>query len=215
MILVITAVAAEELAVRAAFPAGRPLPDGPYPGAAAETPAGEVWVVPGGVGPAAAAACAGALLARHRPTLVISAGVAGGFAGRAGIGDVVVADRVVHADLGVDSPDGFAPLDPSLAGPAAVPLAAGLVAAAATRTGAIVGPILTVSTVLAAAHRPVAEAMEGAGVLAAARAHDIPFLEVRTVSNLVGRRDRDGWDLPAALRALAVAAGALLERPLP
>ena len=40
----------------------------------------------------------------------------------------------------------------------------------------------------------VAEAMEGAGVLAAARIHGVAFAEVRTISNLVG---------PARSRVLA------------
>jgi futalosine hydrolase len=47
-------------------------------------------------------------------------------------------------------------------------------------------------------------------VLAAARAHGVPFLELRGISNLVGVRDRAGWNLPAALAALTRVPGGLL-----
>ncbi len=70
----------------------------------------------GAAGPAAAAGTATAL-ATARATgepfsLVISLGVAGGFTGRADIGDLVVADAVVAADLGAESG-----LDTSACGP--------------------------------------------------------------------------------------------------
>ena len=65
----------------------------------------------GGVGPARAAAAAGTALAVAALRPGLSAGVGGGFAGRAGPGDLVLADRVVHADLGAGSPDGFLPVD--------------------------------------------------------------------------------------------------------
>jgi futalosine hydrolase len=203
-VLVVTAVPAEAEAVAGA---GVPVALGPYRGLRRDG----VTAVAGGVGPAAAAACTGTLLALAAYELVVSAGVGGGFAGRAAVGDLVLADRVVHADLGADSPDGFVPIDALGFGPARYEPDPGLVRVVAARTGAVVGPVLTVSTgtgtearakELAAAHDPAAEAMEGAGVLAAARAHRVPFLELRGISNLVGRRDRDAWNLPAALAAL-------------
>jgi futalosine hydrolase len=181
-------------------------------------------VLAGGVGPARAAACAGTAVPLQRPDLVLSAGLAGGFAGRAGIGELVVADAVVHADLGADSPDGFRSIAELGLGDAVVRLAEPVVTVAAARTGGVVGPVLTVSTVtgtdaraaeLAGRHRPVAEAMEGAGVLAAALAHRVPFGELRAVSNAVGRRDRASWDIPRALDALGRAFAALLAEPLP
>jgi futalosine hydrolase len=137
---------------------------------------------------------------------------------------VVVADSVVYADLGADSPAGFLSIADLGLGDAVTRLPEPLVAVAADRTGAVVGPVLTVSTVtgtdaraaeLTRRHRPVAEAMEGAGVLAAALAHGVPFGEVRAVSNAVGRRDRAGWDLPGALDALGRAFARLLGQPFP
>ncbi|MFL6130160.1 MAG: futalosine hydrolase [Mycobacteriales bacterium] len=218
-VLVVVAVPAEAAAVLAGSPA-RSVRLGPYQAVVA----GELTVLAGGIGPARAAAAAGTALAVERFDLVLSAGVGGGFAGRAGPGDLVLADRVVHADLGAGSPDGFLPVD-RLGFPAAVAvLDTRLVARAAACTGAVVGPVLTVSTVtgtaeraaeLVAEHAPAAEAMEGAGVLAAAQAHGVPFLELRAISNPVGPRDRAGWDLPGALARLGPAVRALAGGAVP
>jgi futalosine hydrolase len=221
-VLVVVAVPAEADAVLAGTPA-RPAALGPYQAAVA----GELTVLAGGVGPARAAAAAGTALTVRRFDLVVSAGVGGGFAGRAAVGDLVLADRVVHADLGAGSPDGFLPVDRLGFGAAETVLDAGLVARAAAGlegTGAVVGPVVTVSTVtgtaqraaeLVAAHRPAAEAMEGAGVLAAAEAHGVPFLELRAISNPVGPRDRAGWDLAGALARLGPALRALAGSAVP
>jgi futalosine hydrolase len=53
----------------------------------------------------------------------------------------------------------------------------------------------------------VAEAMEGFGVATAAG--DLPYAELRAVSNPVGPRDRAAWRLGEALAALSTASGAL------
>ncbi len=84
---------------------------------------------------------------------------------------------------------------------------------------ALVGDVLTVSTVtgtaaraaaLAAAHpAALAEAMEGYGVACAAAAAGAVFCELRTIANLVGPRDRSAWRIGEALAALTTAATSL------
>jgi futalosine hydrolase len=223
-VLLITAVPAEAAAVLGRFDGVEPAELGPYRGGWVKTGAGQLTVVAGGVGPARAAACAATALTVDRPALLVVAGVAGGFAGRAAVGDVVVADAVVYADLGADSPAGFLPISELGFGADRALPRPDLVALAAARTGAVVGPILTVSTVtgtaaraaeLADRHDPAAEAMEGAGGWAAAEAYNVPFLEIRAVSNVVGPRDRANWRLADALVVLAGAAADLLREPLP
>ena len=49
---------------------------------------------------------------------------------------------------------------------------------------------------------PDIESMEGAGVYYAALMENIPFFELRTVSNAVGERDTRKWDSKAALDTL-------------
>jgi len=57
--------------------------------------------------------------------------------------------------------------------------------------------------------------MEGFGVASAARLADVAFVELRTISNLVGPRDREAWRLTEALAALETAAGSLPAALLP
>ncbi|WP_051966758.1 futalosine hydrolase [Kitasatospora mediocidica] len=200
-LLVVVAVAAEAEAVLRGAPAGR------------------VEVLTAGVGPAAAAAATAGALAVGRHPLVLSAGIAGGFAPTAPVGAVVVADAIVAADLGAQTPDGF--LDVAALGFGTVlhtppPAAVALLAAA---TGAVTGPVLTVSTVTGSAARAdelsarhpgaAAEAMEGFGVAEAAARFGVPACELRTVSNAVGPRDRSAWRIGEALGALERAFAAL------
>jgi futalosine hydrolase len=48
-------------------------------------------------------------------------------------------------------------------------------------------------------------------VATAARAAGLPFLELRTISNLIGPRDRSSWRLPDALAALTAVGAALAD----
>lgn len=224
-ILAVTAVPAEQDAVLAGLPTGPPDSFLGYRVRRASTGAGELTCVAAGVGPAAAAACAASLLAADgRYDAVFSVGVGGGFPGRAPVGSLVVADRVVFADLGADSPEGFLPADELGLGEVSIRLPAGPVTATARRVGTVaattIGPVLTVCTAtgtderaatLVARHDPAAEAMEGGGVLAAATAHGVPFTELRAISNPVGRRDRSSWSLPEALSLLGRAVATLLD----
>lgn len=222
--LVVTAVPAERDAAVRRLGEASPRPDLPYPAVGA----GDVVAAAGGVGPVAAAVATSRLLtafeqAGRRVDLVVSAGLAGGFAGRAAIGDVVVAGTAAFADLGASTDDGFLDLAGlGLSGGAPLPSPdAGRVRAALAAAGLPVrtGTVLTLATMtgtdargarLASAHPDaVAEAMEGYGVAWAAVEHGIPWVEVRAVSNLIGRRDRSAWDIPAAFASLGAAVAAL------
>lgn len=201
-LLVVTAVAAERDAILAALGA-----------------LGGVDVLVGGVGPAAAAAAASAALGNEPTDLVMSAGIAGGFA-PIEPGSVVVASSVVFADLGAQTPDGFATASELGFGLNCYDVSPSLAVELSDRTGGHLGTILTVATVTgtaAGAHAlagrypdAIAEAMEGAGVAAAAAVHSVAFAEVRAVSNAVGPRDRSAWRIDDALRALGAAIAAIV-----
>jgi futalosine hydrolase len=179
-----------------------------------------------GVGAAAAAARTATLLAAAKYDLVISAGIAGGFVGRAEVGSIVIANQTIAADLGAQTPDGFRSLDQLGFGSAQVPIDVGLanrLAEVLRDAGRSVqtGTVLTVSTVTGTAETAAelvlrvpgatAEAMEGYGVGIAAFNGGIPFLEIRTISNLVGPRDRSAWRIEEALQALQAASNTLRE----
>jgi futalosine hydrolase len=229
--LVVTAVAAERDAVADGIGSPQAVTVGPYgSGRRCETAGADVLVVAGGIGPAAAAAAAAHVVATYDVGLLVSMGVAGGFASaRLAHGDVALASSIVAADLGAMSPERFLDLAAlGLDGGATVDCPPTLVSAARDRLVAAglhvaVGAVLTLSTMTGTAeraaelmgrHGAVAEAMEGAGVAHVASLHNLPVLEVRTISNEVGLRDKTSWDLVTALTALGTAAGAILREPL-
>ncbi|MEV1020399.1 futalosine hydrolase [Streptomyces sp. NPDC050264] len=206
-VLIATAVPAERDAVARGLPERHPVID----------------VVAVGVGPAAAAAGTATALTKAalsgRPyTLVVSAGIGGGFT--AAPGTVLIADAITAADLGAETPEGFLPVTELGFGTVTHRPPASLVRDLAAATGTApgsVGTVLTVSTVTGTADRAallaqrhpgaVAEAMEGFGVAEAAAAHDVPVAEIRAVSNAVGPRDRAAWRIGDALAALTGAFG--------
>jgi futalosine hydrolase len=90
------------------------------------------------------------------------------------------------------------------------------------------GPCITASQVtgvdaeaeeLAARWEALAESMEGAAAAHVCALYDVPFLEVRGISNLVGDRDRAHWQVRRAVAAASWAARAIVdsldELPLP
>lgn len=202
-LLIVTAVPAEAEAVRKGLG-----PDSP------------VTVAPVGVGMAAAAAGTSKLLtlANGRYRGVISAGIAGGIG--LDVGTVVLGAHSIAADLGAESPDGFVPLDDLGFGSTVCRVDGKLLTSLREALpGAVVGDVLTVNTVTGTAARlaqlrarypsAVAETMEGYGVACAAEVSAVAYAELRTVSNVVGPRDRDSWSIPEALEALTKAAEAL------
>ncbi|MFF1417865.1 futalosine hydrolase [Streptomyces sp. NPDC058280] len=184
-----------------------------------------VDVLAGGVGPAAAAVATATALASspYDPPydLVISAGIGGGFPHRAPLGSLVVADAIIAADLGVETPDGYLPVDELGFGrsvhrpPAELTVRMAKILGAEAAAGAVLAPVLTVSTVTGTAARAAeltarhplaaAEAMEGFGVAEAAAVHSVPCVEIRAISNAVGPRDRAAWRIGPALDSLRTA----------
>lgn len=212
-ILIVTAVEAEAEALRKGLPGG-----------GADAPG--VTVLVGGVGAARAAASTARALALAAGGggygAVISAGIGGAFKGKAEIGDLLLARHVVAADFGAGAPrdethpDGFLSVDE---------LGFGSATADGGRlpgVPAVVGTILTVTCATGTDERAeeltrrypeaVGEAMEGYGVAAAAALFDeLPFAEVRAVSNFIGRREREAWRIGTALAALTEAARPIAE----
>jgi futalosine hydrolase len=233
-VLVVCAVADEARAVMRHLGEATATTVGPYRMAArtltadddvlGPAPRSDVVTLVSGIGEAAAAAATATALALD-PSIgaVVNAGIAGGLSTRAPIGGVVVASRIIAADLGAEepgSPGARIPLTALGYDGGTIEPDPDLVRRAAALTSAEVGTILTVSTVTASAERiadfvrthpdALAEAMEGHGVAVAAAAHGLPMLELRTVSNPIGVRDPRDWDIDGALDALADAAHGLL-----
>jgi len=183
-------------------------------------------VLVAGVGSVVAAVKTAKELAAAKYSLVISAGIGGGFPGRAEVGSLVMANEIVVADLGVETLEGFRSVDELGFGYTQIQTDASLVdrvtrALLVAKIPFTMGPVLTVSTVTGTAAKGVemaarvadatAEAMEGFGVGVAAVESGLPVLEMRAISNIVGPRERSKWRIKEALEVLEAASAVLSE----
>jgi futalosine hydrolase len=183
-------------------------------------------VIAAGVGPVAAAIGTMKRLSEHSYDLVINCGIAGGFPGYAEVGSTVLATEIIAADLGAETPDGFSSMDELGFGSTSITVAPDLLVPIVECLRSLhvtvqTGPVLTVSTVTGTAQTAkdraertkgaLAEGMEGFGVAMAAQAYRLPVLEIRTISNAVGLRDRNQWKIKEALLALTKVGQAVAE----
>jgi futalosine hydrolase len=180
-------------------------------------------VFAGGVGRTNAACATTQAILTRRPEAVISAGVAGALPqSDLQVGDILVSSRCMYVEEGLITADGF--VDMSGIGLTlgdfegnAVPVDEGMLEALseAFRIGAI-ATVATCSGSDEAARRvaqrtgALAEAMEGAAVVHAARRLSVPAIEIRAISNLTGDRVNQQWDLQRGLTAI----GAAIRRSL-
>ena len=183
-------------------------------------------VIVGGIGRtnAAAATTEAILKQRGSMTALVSAGVAGALPNsNLNIGDCLVASSCIYHEEGIICPSGFA----NMAGLGfslgdfegnAVPVDEQLLEALGAAFA--IGPIATVATCsgTAAAAMEVqrrtgalAEAMEGAAVVHAARRLRVPAIELRAISNTTGDRAHQQWDLKRGLDSLGEAVRKAVE----
>lgn len=176
----------------------------------------DVTVVTAGIGRTNAAAATTESILRDGPyDAVLSTGVAGALPGSdLDIGESVVASSCVYVEEGLIAEDGFhcvdamgfslgdfggnaVPVDPDLREALAPAFRTGCVATVATCSGTDAAARLVAGRTGA-----VAEAMEGAAVVHAARRLRTPAIELRVISNWTGNRAHQQWDLVKALAAL-------------
>ncbi len=176
----------------------------------------------------AAAATTEAILEEGPFDLVISAGVAGALPGALpgvglDIGEVVVASECVYMEEGIITPEGFldtaemgfplgdfvgnaVPVDPRILELVSDHYRTGPIATVATCSGTDEAARGVVERTGA-----LAEAMEGAAVVQAARRLGVPGIEVRSISNTTGDREGQRWDLEGGLAALGRGMGDILN----
>lgn len=164
----------------------------------------------------------------HPFDLAINIGIAGSFSDSFPLGSVARIEREFFGDLGFETFTGFQTLfDYKILDADTHPF----------RSGALNAPKLsekveeamqeyreacavTVQTVsglpekteqLIKGFMPQIESMEGAAFFYVCILEELPFIELRAVSNKVGERDRAKWDIPLALSSLKRANKKLLE----
>jgi futalosine hydrolase len=179
-----------------------------------------------GVGRTNAAAATTLAIIAHGPfDCVLSVGLAGALPGsNLQIGDIIAADTCVYAEEGIATPDGFhdmatlgwplgdfegneVPCGPDLLRRLSDVLPICRIATVATCSGTD-----ALANEIASRTHCVAEAMEGAAVVHAARLLKVPAIEIRVISNTTGDRELQKWDREAALRSHAEAMPSVHDR---
>ena len=186
----------------------------------------DVEILTTGVGMVATAARCAQTLARTPYDLALNVGLCGSFDVGLPLGTVVhiVKDRL--AELGAEDGEGFLTLrDLGLIADSEFPTQGGeLVNAKPPRSGALTAlPAvtgITVNTVhgsersIAKVSRrfaPQVESMEGAAFMYACLINQVPFAQVRAVSNRVEKRNRSAWRIADAVANLETTTRAILE----
>ncbi len=191
----------------------------------------------GGMGKANAAHAATLLIMHSKPEAIIIFGIGGAYTSSgARIGDIAIATEEISGDDGVLTPEGFKdtnhigiPLVTGTGGvyynsfPAPdrfVALAQNALSGGFPEAQMRSGRFVTVSTCtgtderareLDARYRGLCENMEGAAAAQVALLHQVPWMELRSISNLVEKRDPAKWDIPRAAQTAQEAVLRILE----
>lgn len=166
---------------------------------------------------------------KKKPKAVVLLGVCGAYPDkhvRTGLEALQILDTCtvaseISADDGVLTPEGFCdldkldlgnvgpiPADADLTGKIAATLDCPAVMGATVSTGAGVDPLSQAYALRSGAQ---VETMEGSAVAMVCQAYELPFSQVRVVSNRTGDRNQGAWDLDGALARLNEAMAKLLE----
>lgn len=170
-----------------------------------------------GIGLFSAAFALGKRLSANPPALVIQAGIAGTFRHHIPLGHAALVEKEFFGDLGAEDHGAFRDLfhiglwkhdqhpfthDYLLNPFERVPdCLAQLPRLTAVSVNTVSGEAATIER-LERQYHPDLESMEGAALHYACLLENVPFLQLRTVSNYVEQRDKSKWDIPAAVRRL-------------
>lgn len=153
-----------------------------------------------------------------KPDLAINIGIAGSYREDIMPGDVVVPVSDCFADAGIETADGFHTLsEAGLQDPDKFPFKEGRIIAENSYVTIASGhfkavPAITVNSAsgsqstidrLVKKYNPGIETMEGATFFYICSGENIPFLALRSVSNMVEPRNKDKWNIPLALARLS------------
>jgi futalosine hydrolase len=170
-----------------------------------------------GVGMVATAVRCASALARTRYDAVLNVGVCGSFVDRLAAGSVVHVTSESLPELGAEDGAAFISMQElGLIGGEEFPYTGGRLVNAAPPRSATLAALptaagITVNTVhgddrsiarIVERCRPEVESMEGAAFMYACLVQQVPFAQLRAVSNRVERRNRAAWKLGEAIAAL-------------
>lgn len=169
-----------------------------------------------GVGIPLSAYNLGKLFARQAYDLCLQAGIAGAFDRSLEIGEVVQVVSEDFGDLGVEEADGsftsaiaLGLIDPQqppftdgkLLSPSDAGLPVFLKQVRGTTVSKVHGSEESI-TAFQGRNDAQVESMEGASFAYACLQEQLPFLQIRSISNYVESRNREAWDIPLAIKNL-------------
>jgi futalosine hydrolase len=165
------------------------------------------------------------LSSNSRPDLAMNAGIAGSFRDDFKIGDVLIPVWDCFADAGIETGSGFLTLaEAGLDDPDRFPFTEGKIVAdnkfirlalkrlrpaKAITVNTASGSESTIDRILGK-YDPDIETMEGAAFFYICSREGIPFIAMRSISNRIGPRDKEKWDIPLAIERLSEKLGEFL-----
>ncbi len=185
-----------------------------------------VDVLVSGVGIHATSFALGSRLAQYKYDLILNLGIAGAFNSHHKLGDAVWVTTDRFADLGAQDGDHFLDLfDLGLAEPDDYPYENTWMHSTAFQNNPVLSKLpackgITVNTVhgeeqsiarIRERYHPDIESMEGAAVFYACKMSDTACVQIRAISNYVEKRNRERWDIQAALQTLTETGLAFIE----
>lgn len=150
---------------------------------------------------------------QNKPDILIQCGLAGAYSEKLQIGESVIVKSECMGDLGAEDHEILLNLfDLGLQGLDEFPFVGGILPNAHTSLFPSHIPLVHGLTVNLTAgnkttiqkrdekYKPDIETMEGAALHYIGLLNDIPFIQLRTISNRVQPRDKSQWDIPLALK---------------
>lgn len=185
----------------------------------------DVIFIATGIGMLATAVSLMHLIYDHKPDFIIQIGIAGGFNVKEKLGKVYLVEEEFLGDVGVVEngkwKDAF---DLQLAKANSKPFKKkGLLNSNINKYNHLELPIVKGVTVnqistdnnhiqqLIKKYNPIIETMEGAALHYVCILNNIPFLQIRSISNYIGERDKTKWKIKLALNNLSKTAIAVIN----
>jgi futalosine hydrolase len=159
------------------------------------------------------------LSTNEKPDLALNGGIAGSYKDEFKVGNTVMPVSDCFADAGIEDGDEFIPLhEAGLSNKDDFPFKDGYIIAQNNYLDKLYSVLqavraITVNTAtgsektrekLVGRYHPDIETMEGAAVFYICAREGIPFAAIRSISNMVERRDRNKWNIPQALASLTI-----------